>query len=174
MFSVIWAGLPRCIGASLGNSLLNAFPVFRAWLMACLETPQCLHWDLHSMMVHGCSAPCGISPTEHIDHTWICTNVKGHPRMDDVVDATSQNNHNNKSSPQPLEHHWHSITFLVGGNMLSQVFPLGSWCGYGMLCTFHRHCRADLLGGPKKRNVFFWQCQEVWEWYVSYPPNKNH
>ena len=32
-FSWTAAALPRCIGASLGNSLLNAFPaIFRAWL----------------------------------------------------------------------------------------------------------------------------------------------
>lgn len=131
------------------------------WLMFSVSWSAEMYWCLFGQqpleclpslpcVAHGmsCSAPCGTSPT-----------VKGHPRMDDVFDDTSQNNHlqhfNNKSSPQPLKHHWHSITFLVGGNMLSQVFPLGSWCGYGMLCTFHRHCRADLLGGPKKTECFF-------------------
>ena len=32
-FPGFFMALPRCIGASLGNSLLNAFPaIFRAWL----------------------------------------------------------------------------------------------------------------------------------------------
>ena len=44
--------------------------------LECLPSLPCV---AHGM---SCSAPCGTSPT-----------VKGHPRMDDVFDATSQNNH---------------------------------------------------------------------------------